>query len=143
MKIAGRFRAVKRKDRVFSGNHPKPLSIRGKTDGMLDIRVILLNKADKTDKTSNTNSTGDARYPLLLVNAPRKTGSAVERNKFRRRVRMAFLTVLRKSNETSTSNTNSFVLWVRPSPGNSKGCRVDYRNIEKQIESSLSLMGQT
>jgi len=76
--------------------------------------------------------------PLLLVSAPRKTGGAVERNKFRRRVRMALLAVLRKR---SVSSEYGFTLWVRPAKGNPCGCRLCYRDIEKQIEASLGRLG--
>ncbi|MDR2697704.1 MAG: ribonuclease P protein component, partial [Holophagales bacterium] len=63
------------------------------------------------------------------------TGTAVVRNQFRRRVRMAFLAVLR---ETPALSSAKFVLWVRPALKNSKGCRIEYRDIEKQIKLSLS-----
>jgi len=117
MKIAGRFRAVRHKDRVFSGLPPKQLSYRG---GALDIRFIPWDKS---------------KYPLLLVSASRKTGRAADRNKFRRRVRMAFLDILRKYPDMPD---NGYVLWVRPASGNLNGCLIAYQDIEKQLALTLS-----
>ena len=49
--------------------------------------------------------------PRLLVSAPRRAGSAVERNRFRRRVRAAFLSLLRDGRAMDPGQ----VVWVRPS----------------------------
>jgi len=122
MQIAGCFRVVNHKDRVISQRHPPTLSARGAS---LDVRLISLN---------------EGRTPLLLVSASRKTGAAVTRNQFRRRVRMAFLAVLR---ETPALLDAKFVLWVRPARGNSSGCQIEYQDIEMQIKSSLSSLRRT
>jgi len=118
MMVAGSFRAVRRADRVFSGRPPRPLPREG---GGLDIRAFHL---------------GRKGPPLLLVAAPRHTGNAVERNRFRRRVRMAFLAALRAGRAHG-----GFALWVRPAKGNLDGCRIGYRDIERQIGSSLGWLG--
>ncbi|MCL1894048.1 MAG: ribonuclease P protein component [Holophagaceae bacterium] len=122
MRVAGRFRVVRRGDSVFADGYPKHLSARGNS---LDIRCFPWEKCE---------------LPLLLVSASKKTGSAVERNKFRRRARMAFLAVLRNNPHISA---NSFVFWVRPARENPTGCRVEYNDIENQIESSLKRMSLT
>ena len=106
-------------DCVISESQPKHLSPKGSS---LDIRAFYFEIS---------------RMPLLLVSAARKSGSAIERNKFRRRARMAFLTVLRRCPELSGIG---FVFWIRPTRGSPKGCRVDYWEIEKQMESSLGRM---
>jgi ribonuclease P protein component len=116
MVVAGSFRAVRRTDRAFSGGRPKPLSPKG---GLLDIMVF------------RRETRG---LPLLLVGAPRRTGGAVERNRFRRRVRMAFLAALRK---WGAQPFGDLIVWVRPDKGSPSGCRLRYQDIEKQIESSL------
>jgi len=48
---------------------------------------------------------------------------------------MAFLAVLRKH---PSAVINNFVLWVRPAHGNKKGSLISYKDIEKQLEFSLS-----
>jgi len=48
---------------------------------------------------------------------------------------MAFLTILR---EIPSLLGAKFVLWVRPARGNVNGCQIEYRDIERQIKSSLS-----
>jgi ribonuclease P protein component len=119
MRVAGAFRVVRQKDRVVSECKPRPLSARG---GSLDVKSLL----------GNIGS-----LPLLMVGASKKTGSAVERNKFRRRVRMAFLVALRKH---AANFGRPFILFVRPARWSSSGCRIEYQDIEKQIESALNRM---
>jgi RNase P protein component len=122
--VAGRFRAVRRGDRVFSGDGPQRLSPRG---GCLDVMVF---------------RRGGGGPPLLLVGAPRRAGGAVERNRFRRRVRMAFLAALRKPGAPFRDALGGSVLWVRPAKGGQGGCRAPYLDIERQIESSLGRLGR-
>jgi len=76
--------------------------------------------------------------PSLLVHAPRRTGMAVERNRFKRRTRMALLALLRANQALDLS---SWVIWVRPNKGSSLGCRVDYAAIESQLRLALSRLG--
>ncbi len=72
---------------------------------------------------------------MLLVNASRKQGRAVQRNRFRRRVRMAFLEVLR----TQPSLEGSLgVVWVRPARNAGKGCPFSYLEILGQLRLALS-----
>jgi ribonuclease P protein component len=117
MQVAGSFRVVRHKDHIVFDRQLKSLSTRG---SLLDIRVLFW---------------GKGKLPFLLVSASKKTGSAVERNKFRRRVRMAFLAVLRKH---KTVFDMSFALFIRPARWNPTGCRIGYQDIEKQIESALN-----
>ncbi|HJU83947.1 MAG TPA: ribonuclease P protein component [Holophagaceae bacterium] len=72
--------------------------------------------------------------PLLLVSAPKKSGSAVARNRFKRRVRAAFLAELRRQDPGSP-----FVLWVRPARGGA--CSHTYRDIEAQVRRALDRWG--
>lgn len=122
MQVAGLFRVVRRRDRVALERFTKTLSAKGSS---LDVRILYLERGIK---------------PLLLVSTPRKTGSATERNQFRRRVRMAFLKVLRQYSDTIVADLGNFVFWVRPAYRNPAGCRIEYRDIEKQIELTLGCM---
>ncbi|MCE1229606.1 MAG: ribonuclease P protein component [Firmicutes bacterium] len=70
--------------------------------------------------------------PLLLVNASRKQGHAVLRNRFRRRVRMAFLDLLRRR-----PVQEGLVVWVRPAKGSRLGCNIPYAEIADQLELAL------
>jgi ribonuclease P protein component len=72
---------------------------------------------------------------MLLVNASRKQGRAVQRNRFRRRVRMAFLKILR---EQPSPDELRYVVWVRPSRGAPKGCPFSFHEIESQLRLALS-----
>jgi ribonuclease P protein component len=100
---------------VFAGSAPKPLSPKG---GSLDVMAFRHIRGTT---------------PLLLVAASRRTGGAVARNRFRRRVRMALLAVLRKRD----GRDGGFAIWVRPAKGSPLGCRLDYPDIERQLEASL------
>lgn len=70
--------------------------------------------------------------PRLLVNAPRRAGSAVERNRFRRRVRMAFLKLIR---DERFQPSPSQVLWVRPGSG---GCDLSFDDLLSLLRQALS-----
>jgi ribonuclease P protein component len=72
---------------------------------------------------------------MLLVNASRKQGRAVQRNRFRRRVRMAFLKILR---EQPGLEDLRYVVWVRPARGAPKGCLFSFHEIESQLRLALS-----
>jgi ribonuclease P protein component len=72
---------------------------------------------------------------MLLVNASRKQGRAVQRNRFRRRVRMAFLKILR---EQSVLDELRCVVWVRPARSAPKGCSFSFQEIESQLRLALS-----
>jgi len=73
--------------------------------------------------------------PMLLVNASRKQGRAVQRNRFRRRVRMAFLKILR---DLPSLNGLRYVVWVRPARSAPKGCLFSFHQIESQLRLALS-----
>ena len=121
MLVAGRYRVARQKDQAVKNGPQKSLAGKGSS---LDIRMLAWDKGG---------------IPLLLVSAGRKTGPAVARNRFRRRVRMAFLAALRKR-DWAIQPGPSFVLWVRPARWNPAGCRIEYQDIENQIESSLGRM---
>jgi ribonuclease P protein component len=72
---------------------------------------------------------------MLLVNASRKQGRAVQRNRFRRRVRMAFLNILR---EQAALGGLRCVVWVRPARSAPKGCSTSFQAIESQLRLALS-----
>ncbi len=88
------------------------------SEASLDVRVV---------------SRQDLTEPLLLVAAGRKTGPAVARNTFRRRVRMALMHVLE-----TTPLARPAVVWVRPSRRSPQGCRLTYAEIEGQLRLALS-----
>src|SRR5208283_1467152 len=110
MRVAGRYRTVRRRDHAVPGVMPRP--ILGREQG-LDVRIWA----------------GTEAGPMLLVNASRKQGGAVQRNRFRRQVRMAFLKILR---EAPVRDDLRYVVWVRPGRGASKGCPFSFHDIESQ-----------
>jgi ribonuclease P protein component len=117
MRVAGRYRVVRRQDHAVPEVVPRPML--GKEQA-LDIRVWHLAAGVE---------------PMLLVNASRKQGRAVQRNRFRRRVRMAFLQVLR---ETPSLEGSLGVVWVRPSRSAKKGCPISFLEIVGQLRLALT-----
>ena len=117
MKVAGRYRVVRRQDHAVPEVAPRP--ILGK-EHLLDVRVWRL---------------ASGVEPMLLVNASRKQGRAVQRNRFRRRVRMAFLQVLR---DTPSLGGSLGVVWVRPSRKAPKGCPISFQEILGQLRLALT-----
>ena len=117
MRVAGRYRVVQRQDHAVPGVAPRPLLAR---DQLLDIRVWRW---------------AGGLEPMLLVNASRKQGRATQRNRFRRRVRMAFLKILR---EEPAPDDLGYVIWVRPARGAPKGCPFSFHEIESQLRLALS-----
>ncbi len=79
-------------------------------------------------------SGSDGSLPLLLVNASRKQGRAVVRNRFRRRVRMAFLEILRSDPSLAPFGG---IVWVRPPRGARSGCDLPYADIADQLTLAL------
>lgn len=119
MELAGRFRAVRRKDRAVPERPPRPL---GDPASGLDIRIWVRPEADQ---------------PLLLATTPRKCGSAVERNRFRRRARMALLAVFRGPGAQDRPKGGHPLVWIRPA----KGARVrdiPYADLEGQLRLAFS-----
>lgn len=117
MRVAGRYRVVRRQDHAVPEVAPRPLLGR---DQPLDIRAWRL---------------AGGVEPLLLVNASRKQGRAVQRNRFRRRVRMAFLQVLR---EQPSLGGGLGVVWVRPARSAAKGCPFTFQEIVGQLRLALT-----
>jgi ribonuclease P protein component len=72
--------------------------------------------------------------PTLLVNASKKFGRAVQRNYFRRQVRMALLNILR---EQLFNNGKGYIIWVRPSKSLPKFSTFLFQDIEDQIRLAL------
>lgn len=95
---------------------PRPVSPR---ESSLDIRVWQSPLKD---------------LPRLLVTASRKTGRAVQRNRFKRRVRMALLEVLRDHPGVLKAGT---IVWVRPGRTQAKGCPFTFSEIEGQLRLAL------
>ena len=69
---------------------------------------------------------------MLLVTSPRKTGPAVQRNRFRRQVRMAFL----KSLEPPLDGS-SWVVWVRPNRTAPPLDMITFQDIQNQLRLAL------
>lgn len=113
MRFRGAFRAVRRADHALPAVQPRPALPR---DSALDARIWL------------RPGTG----PLLMVNASRKNGGAVQRNRFRRRVRMALLQLLRER-----SAVPPFLLWVRPAKGTRAAGRIPFQAILGQLRLAL------
>ena len=132
--VAKRFRVVRHSDHVLpapAAARPLTTQAASKDHGVtpvLDVRAWRVPGP----------SARLAAVPSLLVHAPRRTGKAVERNRFKRRTRMALLTVLRAN---PTLDLSSWVIWVRPIKGSALGCRVDYVAIEGQLRLALSRLG--
>lgn len=119
MEVGGRFRAVRRSDHAVPERPPRPL---GGPGARIDIRIW--------------RRPGPGQ-PLLLATAPRKAGSAVERNTFRRRARMACLAVLRDGPGAGHPDAAPPVIWIRPA----KGLRVrdiSYAELEGQLRLAFS-----
>ena len=68
---------------------------------------------------------------MLLVTSPRKTGGAVQRNRFRRRVRMAFLADL------ESLLNGPWVVWVRPGRTAPPVDAIHFQDIESQLRLAL------
>jgi ribonuclease P protein component len=124
MRVAGRYQVVRRQDHAVPSVVPRPLLGR---EQPLDIRVWRW--------AEGLNPMPGSMEPMLLVNASRKQGKAFQRNRFRRRVRMAFLKILR---EHPGSDDLRYVVWVRPARGAAKGCPFSFHEIESQLRLALS-----
>ncbi len=111
----GRFRPARRADRPVPEAPTRSLS---PSDAPLDVRIL---------------PRPDLPGPVLLVSASRKAGCAVERNAFRRRVRMALMHLLQERPLPGPA-----VVWVRPSRRSPLGCRLPYAQIEGQLRLALS-----
>lgn len=113
MIFQGRFRTVRHTDHAVPTPQPRPLLGPG---ACLDIRAW---------------RRADAEGPRLLVTTARKTGPAVRRNQFRRRVRMAFLANLAPVAE------QPWVVWVRPGRTAPPLDRIPFQDIETQLQLAL------
>ena len=119
MIFKGRFRTVRQRDHAVPTPLPRPLLGR---EAYLDIRAW--RRAGGTE-------------PLLLVTSPRKTGPAVRRNRFRRQVRMAFLSL------SAPLAGQPWVVWVRPARSAPPLDRLSFRDIEGQLELALRRLPPT
>ncbi len=119
MEVAGRYRAVRRQDRAVPERPPRPLNESG---SRLDIRIWPKPEADQ---------------PLLLATTPRRCGTAVERNTFRRRARMAWLAVIRESLPNERPERGFPLAWVRPVKGASVR-DIPYAELEGQLRLAFS-----
>jgi ribonuclease P protein component len=109
-----RFRTVRHKDHAVPAPPPRPLL---GPSSWLDVRAW-----------RNPAPCG----PMLLVTSPRKTGPAVQRNRFRRQVRMAFLASLEPPLDGS-----SWVVWVRPGRIAPPLDKITFQEIENQLRLAL------
>ena len=119
MIFKGRFRTVRQGDHAVPTPPPRPLLGH---DAYLDIRAWRRPAGSE---------------PLLLVTSPRKTGPAVRRNRFRRQVRMAFLTL------SGRLAGQPWVVWVRPARTAPPLDRLTFRDIEGQLELALRRLPPT
>ncbi|MBK8573038.1 MAG: ribonuclease P protein component [Holophagaceae bacterium] len=108
----GRFRTVRHKDHAVPAPLPRPLLGQA---SFLDIRAW---------RHAGTT-------PLLLVTSPRKAGGAVQRNRFRRQVRMAFLAGL------DALPSHPWVVWVRPARMAPPLDTIRFQDIESQLRLAL------
>jgi ribonuclease P protein component len=115
----GRFRTVRQKDHAVPTALPRPLL---GPEAVLDIRAWRRQEGSE---------------PLLLVTSPRKTGRAVSRNRFRRRVRMAFLAL------SSGLGGRPLVVWIRPSRKAPSLDSLGLRDIEDQLRQALHRLSST
>jgi ribonuclease P protein component len=115
----GRFRTVRHKDHAVPAPLPRPLL--GQSS-WLDVRAW---------------SRPDTAGPLLLVTSPRKTGCAVQRNRFRRRVRMAFLA------QVNPRWGQAWVVWVRPGRTAPALDTISFQDIESQLQLALRRLTAT
>jgi ribonuclease P protein component len=113
MIFKGRFRTVRHKDHAVPVPPPRPMLGRA---SFLDIRIW---------------EHALAEGPLLLVTSPRKTGPAVQRNRFRRRVRMAFLA------SAGPLMDLPWVVWVRPGRMAPSLDTISFQDIETQLRLAL------
>lgn len=109
----GRFRTVRHKDHAVPTPLPRPLL----GQSSLDIRAWRRTESGE---------------PLLLVTSPRKTGGAVQRNRFRRQVRMAFLA------QVEPLLGSSWVVWVRPGRSAPPLDTIRFQDIESQLRLALN-----
>ena len=109
-----RFRTVRHKDHAVPAPPPRPLL--GQSS-WLDIRAW---------------RRSEPGGPLLLVTSPRKTGRAVQRNRFRRQVRMAFLAGV------GPLLGCPWVVWVRPGRTAPPLDTISFQDIENQLQLALS-----
>jgi ribonuclease P protein component len=114
MIFKGRFRTVRHKDHAVPVPPPRPMLGRA---SFLDIRIW---------------EHALAGGPLLLVTSPRKTGPAVQRNRFRRQVRMAFLATMEPP-----LLDRPWVVWVRPGRTAPPLDTIRFQDIETQLRLAL------
>lgn len=74
---------------------------------------------------------------MLLVTSPRKTGGAVQRNRFRRRVRMAFLAGVEPLLNLP------WVVWVRPGRTAPPLDTISFQDLESQLRLALHRLPAT
>jgi ribonuclease P protein component len=122
MIFKGRFRTVRQKDHAVPTPLPRPLL---GPQAFLDIRAW-----------RHRGGLADAG-PLLLVTSPRKTGGAVQRNRFRRRVRMAFLGL------SAGLAGRPWIVGVRPGRTSPPLDRLAFQDIEGQLELALRRLPAT
>lgn len=133
-RVAQRFRIVRHLDHVL----PAPAAARSLTVQAPPKEPRVLQMLDVRAWRVPPPAPALLAIPSLLVHAPRRTGKAVERNRFKRRTRMALLKLLQ---ENPALDLSSWIIWVRPTKGSSLGCRVNYATIEGQLRLALSRLG--
>lgn len=118
MIFQGRFRTVRHKDHAVPVPMPRPVLGH---ESFLDIRAW----------RKPAPAAPEEGLPLLLVTTPRKTGSAVRRNHFRRQVRMAFLGC------AGALPLQGWTIWVRPARNAPSLHLITFQAIEAQLMMAL------
>jgi ribonuclease P protein component len=117
VRFKGAFRAVRRADHAVPARIPRAATV----PGVLEIRVWR----------------GAGTETLLLASASRKQGPAAARNRFRRRVRHAFLTLMVEGAGPAAPT----VVWVRPLRGQRQLGRIPFSEILEQLRLALNPPG--
>lgn len=130
MDVAGVYRTVRHGDHAVPDTLPRPLV---GADHPLDIRAWTRPLAGTSAGDQGMAAFPD--QPWLLVGVSRRMGGAVVRTRFKRRVRMAALELLRRREFAAVDR---LVLFVRPGRSVSKGRDIPYADILHALSLALS-----
>lgn len=130
MDVAGVYRTVRHGDHAVPDTLPRPLV---GAEHPLDIRAWTRPSAEALAGDQGMPAFPDR--PWLLVGITRRMGGAVIRARFKRRVRMAALELLRRPEFSAVGRV---VLFVRPGRSAPKGRDIPYADILRALSLALS-----